>query len=276
MVDLHTHTDCSDGSLSPDELIEKAAASGITTLAITDHDTFEGYESVAGRAAIGLIRGIELNTRFANRSIHLLVYFRGAPASGFAAWLEAMKRGRRERNLRLVEKLRSLGVSIELGEVEALGKSLTGRPHFARVLVEKGYAADRDAAFRDYIGETGRAFVERDSPTIEEAIRLAHESGGVTSLAHPIRLSPRDPEREEKLIAGMKECGLDAIEAFHTDHDAEDIAFYRGVAQRMGLGITGGSDFHGSYKANARLGFAANGTVEIPSVVLEALRARSL
>jgi predicted metal-dependent phosphoesterase TrpH len=275
MVDLHTHTDESDGSLRPLELVEAAKQAGLEALAITDHDTFAGFEQAAGAGGLRLIRGIELNTKLEGRSVHLLAYFtNGEPKPEFTRWLGDMVDARRDRNRRLIEKLHTLGIEIELAEVEALGRTLTGRPHFARVLVEKGYAANRNEAFNKYVGETGDAFVERESPAFEEAVRLIAESGGISSLAHPIRLGKRDATAEERFLAGLRTTGLDAIEVYHSDHKLHDIDRYRGIAQRHGFSATGGSDFHGSYKPNVRLGYAANGLLRVPPAVLAALEAR--
>ena len=146
---------------------------------------------------------------------------------------------------------------------------MTGRPHFARRLVEKGYAKSREEAFSAYIGETGRAFVERDAPPLDEAIRLVGEAGGVASLAHPVRLGAAD---EARLLADARAAGLPAIEVYHWDHDARDTSHFLALAGRHGLAITGGSDFHGTYKPGPRLGYAASGTIPVPVSVLEALR----
>lgn len=276
MIDLHTHTDESDGSFTPAELLEAAKAAGIHTLAITDHDTFAGYEKAAALDKdLRLICGIELNTHHERRSVHLLAYFpHGEPGLEFQNWLSKMAASRRERNQHLIEKLRELNVDISLREVEALGRSLAGRPHFARILVEKGYAADREEAFARFIGETGSAFVERESPGLFDTIALIDRSGGIASLPHPIRLGKRDHVEEERFIASLRASGLDAIEVFHSDHTARDIERYHEIAVKYGYAETGGSDFHGTYKPNVKLGFAANGTIPIPDSVGTALAAQ--
>jgi hypothetical protein len=274
LVDLHTHTDASDGSMAPEQLVEAALAAGLQTLAITDHDTFGGYEraeAAARRAGLRLISGIELNTRHGGRAVHLLAYFAARrPGPAFRTWLDGLVAARRERNRRLIAKLQTMGVEITLAEVEALGRTMTGRPHFARRLVEKGYARNREAAFAEYLGETGRAFVERDAPSLEEAIRLVAEAGGLASLAHPVRLGTAI---EAGLLADARAAGLPAIEAYHSDQDARVTAHYLALAREHGLAVTGGSDFHGTYKPGWRLGYAANGTIPVPESVLDALPA---
>jgi 3',5'-nucleoside bisphosphate phosphatase len=278
MIDLHSHTDESDGSFRPEALVKAAVEGGLTTLSITDHDTFAGYEKAvpfAQEAGLNLIRGIELNTRYQGRNIHLLVYFpHREPAAAFRQRLVDITAARRERNRLLIEKLQTLGITISLEEVEALGRTLTGRPHFARLLVAKGYAANREEAFNKYLGESGQAFIERESPSLEEAIALAAESEGTASLAHPIRLGKRDHAEEERFIAGLRDIGLPSIEVFHSDHEADDIRRYLMIAEKYGFAYTGGSDFHGEHKPNVRLGHAANGTIPIPDSALAGLRAR--
>lgn len=272
MIDLHTHTDESDGTYSPSELIGAAQAAGITTLAITDHDTFEGYEKAVRLDLNGLrlIRGIELNTRQASKSVHLLAYFPEAePGPVFVAWLRRMIDARRDRNLRLIQRLRDLGVDIEIEEVEALGRSLTGRPHFARVLVSKGYVASREEAFERYIGESGSAFIERESPGLFETIDLVRRSGGLTSLPHPIRINGgRDESAEARLVGQASDAGLDSLEVFHSDHSDADRRRYQALAEKHRLGITGGSDFHGANKSNAKLGHWSSGLRPIPPEIV--------
>jgi predicted metal-dependent phosphoesterase TrpH len=277
-IDLHTHTDESDGTDAPSELVERAVKAGLDALAITDHDTFGGYEKAtpfAEAAGLRLICGIEITTKHFAQTIHLLGYFLVSPPSeGFQTWLGGLQAARRERNTELIARLRELGVDIHLEEVERQGRSLTGRPHFARVLVAKGYAANRDEAFDRYLGESGQAFVDRQAPDLSEAIEQLRDSGGLASLAHPIRLGKRDRNAEAGYIGELTSLGLMAIEAYHSDHSAADIERYLALAERHGLGVTGGSDFHGSNKPGARLGHVLSGTLLIPSSLVPALEAR--
>ncbi len=279
MIDLHTHTNASDGSYTPAELIDHAVALKLEALAITDHDTFAGYDQAirhAEKAGLDLVCAIELAARTTNtprRTVHLLGYFLHTPPStAFRAWLEEILTNRRERNLRLIAKLQSMGVEIELSEVEGIGRTLTGRPHFARVLVHKGYAATSEEAFRKYLGESGVAFVERQQPNANDAIQQILEGGGLPVLAHPGRLGIRDAEVEEHFISGLKDAGLKGIEVIHSDHQAPDVERYRGIAQKYGLAMSGGSDFHGDAKPKVALGTGVNGNVNVPKSILEKLR----
>jgi predicted metal-dependent phosphoesterase TrpH len=274
MIDLHTHTDKSDGTSTPLELLRAAAAAGIGTLGISDHDTFAGYDEaapLAREAGVELVCGIELSTRLPShsgsrgKSVHMLGYFlAGEPTPEFRAWLEINQRSRRERNRRLVARLNSLGIVITLGEVEALGRTLAGRPHFARILVEKGYVANRQEAFDRYLGEEGRAYVYRDEPGVEEGIRRIRDAGGLPSLAHPIRIGTK----AEAMLPDFVAAGLLAIEAYHSDHSPEHVRHYLALAQRYGLQVTGGTDFHGENKPGVALG-----SVELPRPLWEKLRA---
>lgn len=281
MIDLHTHTNESDGSCTPFELVDRAIAIGLEALAISDHDTFAGYDQAAGPArdyGLDLVCAVELSARMDGsgrraRPVHLLGYFLHQPPSReFRAWLDELISGRRERNRRLVIKLQSLGIPIELSEVERLGRTLTGRPHFARVLVQKGYAASTDEAFRAYLGESAPAYVEREAPDAATAIQRIAAGGGLPVLAHPIRLGIRDPASEEGVIRELRDRGLRGIEVFHSDQNDSDQRRYGEVARRLGLAITGGSDFHGDAKPRVELGSGINGSLDIPKRVLEELR----
>lgn len=280
MVDLHTHTNASDGSYSPAQLIEAARAAGLEALAITDHDTLAGYDEAQPRAAgagLELVCGIEISTKLARpgaraRTVHLLGYFLdGGPSPGFRQWIRTLQDFRRDRNVRLAARLQSVGVDIRLEEVEAVGRSMAGRPHFARLLVEKGYASTIQQAFDLYLDESARAFVFHDSPTLEESIRQVCDGRGLAALAHPVRLS-RDPRQEEALVQELAAGGLGGLEAIHSDHEPSDVARYRALADRWGLAVTGGSDFHGDAKPGVELGMGRNGNVAVPRQVLDRLR----
>ena len=281
MIDLHTHTDESDGTSAPDELVGAAVALGLEALGITDHDTFAGYDAaapLASEAGLDLVCGIELSTKrhraagARRRSIHVLGYFLdGPPPAEFRGWLERIRLARRDRNRRLADRLQSLGVDVTIEEVERLGRSQAGRPHFARAMVEKGYVSNIQEAFDRYLDESAQAYVERDEPELEAGIRKLREAGGLASLAHPIRLSRRNPAFFDKDLGEMCEMGLGGIEAYHSDHQQTDTAFFLSLARRYRLAVTGGTDFHGDNKPGLALG-TGYGNVAVPRQVLEALR----
>ncbi len=280
MIDLHSHTNESDGTFTPLALVELAVERGVEALAITDHDTFAGHDQALPEAksrGLDLVCGIELSTRVPgskSRTVHLLAYFlRQPPADEFRAWLSELLAGRRDRNQRLIASLREKGVDIDLAEVERLGRTLTGRPHFARVLIDKGYAANFDEAFRRYLGETAPTYVERYAPYVAAAIQRVLDAGGLPVIAHPIRLGIRDPKAEAIFIGELRDAGLRGIEVFHSDHRPADMQRYGEIARKYGLLVTGGSDFHGEVKPQISLGTGQSGNLNIPIRVLNDLRA---
>lgn len=281
-ADLHAHTNESDGSAAPAALVELAKQIGLSALAITDHDTVAGYEKAvpfAREADLDLLCGIELNTKmdasvtFEGVTAHLLAYFpAGPPAGEFREWLIDQQEARRTRNRKLVASLQNSGLDITLQEVEAHGRSLAGRPHFARILVDKGYANNPQDAFDRFIGEQAPSFVERQSISTEEAIRIVRESRGIPVLAHPIRLGLSRQAEKEKL-AHFKLAGLLGLEIYHSEHPPALQAHYRQLAAELQLLPTGGSDFHGTVKPEIQLGTGLNGNVRVPREFVDGLRA---
>ena len=280
MIDLHTHTNESDGTPTPGELVDRALSVGLEALAITDHDTLAGYDQAVEPARAGgldLVCAIELSAKLPGkaRSVHVLGYFvHQPPTSEFRNWVRELLASRRDRNIRLVEQIQKLGVPLQLEEVERVGRSLTGRPHFARVLVEKRYASDYEDAFRKYLDETAPSFVERHGPAVPLAAQRITSGGGVAVIAHPIRLGLRDPAAEESLVRELKDHGLGGIEVYHSDHTPRQVERYLGYAKKYDLAITGGSDFHGESKPDIALGTGRRGNVQVPRSVLDALRRR--
>ena len=277
MIDLHSHTTESDGTFTPAELVAEAKRVGLEALAVTDHDTLSGYDAArepARKAELDLVCGIELSTKFRGRSVHLLGYFPNQdPGQEFRAWLGGLQQSRYDRNVRMAQRLRSLGIDITLEEVQAKGRSLTGRPHFARVLVEKGYVSTMQQAFEEYLDESAKGYVERQEADFGESVQRIAASGGVASVAHPIRL-PKNGQapRLEEIVGEMRDLGLPAIEAYHSDHRPTDVAQYERLAAQYRLALTGGSDFHGANKPNIQLGTGANGNLRVPFEVLKKLR----
>jgi hypothetical protein len=263
------------------ELVDRALSIGLEALAISDHDTFAGYDQAVEPArayGLDLVCAIELSARSEadgarRRTVHLLGYFLHQPPSPeFRTWLGELQAARRERNVRLIAKLQSLGVEIELSEVERIGRTLTGRPHFARVLIQKSYATDWDEAFRKYLAESAPGFVEREAPDVASGIQRINQAGGLSVLAHPIRLGLRDPAKEAALIGRLRDTGLRGIEVYHSDHSDSDQARYREIARKFALAVTGGSDFHGDVKPGVALGTGVSGGLNIPKSVLDELR----
>jgi predicted metal-dependent phosphoesterase TrpH len=288
VIDLHTHTTESDGSLSPAELVDQACAIGLEALAISDHDTLAGYDGALERArgaGLELVRAIEIGTRHPEpgkprgRSVHVLGYFLArAPSPMLLKWVAGIQTVRRDRNILLAARLRELGLDVRLEEVEALGRGLTGRPHFARVLVRKGYVATVEDAFSLYLNESAKAYVPRVEPPTTEAIACLREEGALPVLAHPFRLAEGNPQREREMIAAFCGVGLEGIEVWHSDHSSADVDRFLALARWFDLAVTGGSDYHGEAKPGVRLGTGRNGNLAVPRAVLDQLwkRATSL
>jgi predicted metal-dependent phosphoesterase TrpH len=280
-IDLHSHTNASDGTLTPAELVALAQRNNLAALAITDHDTFEGYNiavPLAKASGLELVRGIELNSRLVlggsahARFVHVLVYFPlREPSPEFQTWLAEQRADRRARNEKLAQALRDRDVDITLQEVEARGRTLAGRPHFARILIEKGYATNSEDAFVKYLGEDAPSYVERDSNTTEEVIALARRGGGIPVVAHPVRIGLTRAAEHEALTR-LKQAGLVGLEVYHSDHQAGLQEYYRELADELDLLPTGGSDFHGAVKPDIELGSGRANNVRVPLDFLEGLK----
>lgn len=273
MIDLHSHTYESDGTCSPAELLAEAARVGVSVLGITDHDTLKGYDTAAPLArenGIDLVCGIELSTKLRGHSAHLLGYFLGNNGlAEFRTWLLDQQAARRDRNIRLVARLRELGFDITLEEAEARGRGMTGRPHFAQIMVEKGYVANLRDAFDDYLDESAKGYVYRHEPAFAEGVQRIRKAGGIASLAHPIRVKGD----VSAMMRELCDAGMNAIEAYHSDHAPKDTALYLDLAARYGLLVTGGSDFHGGVKPGVSLGTGCAGNLRIPPDLMDRLRA---
>jgi predicted metal-dependent phosphoesterase TrpH len=273
LIDLHSHTDESDGTYTPSQLVEAARAGGVQTLGITDHDTFAGYDEAipaAASAGVDLVCGIELSTKLHGHSVHLLGYFfKTAGLTSLRDWVLDMQASRRERNIRLAARLRELGLDVTIEEAEARGRGMTGRPHFAQILVEKGYVANLRMAFDEYLDESAKGYVHRREPQFAEAVERIRNAGGIASLAHPVRVAGDVPA----LLPELRGDGLNAIEAYHSDHGPREVELYLGLAEKHGLLVTGGSDFHGAVKPGVRLGTGCDGNLRVPREALERLRA---
>jgi len=272
LIDLHSHTNESDGTCSPEQLIEEAVRAGVDVLGISDHDTFVGYDkarAAARQAGVELVCGIELSTKLHGRSAHLLGYFLdGTTPEKFRRWVLDMQASRRDRNIRLAARLRELGFDITVEEAEARGRGMTGRPHFAQIMVEKGYVANLREAFDRYLDESAKGYVYRREPLFAEGVAHILEAGGIASLAHPIRVHGD----VAALMPELCRAGLNAIEAYHSDHGPAETGLYLGLAKRYGLLVTGGSDFHGAIKPGVKLGTGANGNLRLPAGLLDSLR----
>lgn len=245
-VDLHTHSTASDGQYSPPELVRLAKNRGIETLALTDHDTLDGLdEAVSAGAAAGVqvLRGIELSAR-EYRGLHILGYCISPEAPGLRELCAEMKQSRNERKHRIIAFLREKGVDISLAEVEELAGGVIGRPHFARVMVRRGYVKTTAEAFDRYLATDEYRRIERKKPDARTCVEAIHSAGGKVSLAHPYQTGLAG-DALDALVRELAGYGLDAIECWYPRHTPQQREFYLSLAQKYGLHVTGGSDFHG-------------------------------
>lgn len=281
-IDLHTHSTASDGTDSPADLVRKAAQAHLAVLALTDHDTLAGLdeaEEEAKQRNIVFVRGCEISTATPWGEAHFLgLWIPEEPekTARLEAALEKVRMGRKERNLRIAEKLRALGLDVSYEAAEALaGGAVVGRPHFAALLCSMGVVKDRREAFRQYLGKDGLAYEPRRLMSPGEAVSLLKSTGAVVSMAHP-RLLHAPVEELNHLVAGLKEQGLDALEAYHSEHDAGDVRLCVELAARYDLQLSGGSDYHGLAKPNISLGRGKGGLRIGLGVYDELMRYRAL
>lgn len=275
-VDLHTHSTASDGTDSPTTLVTAAKAAGLAAIALTDHDTVAGLEEAqaAGRKlGMDVVRGCEISCSTEHGHLHILGLWLPVDAKPLEERLSWLRQQRDARNVNILRKLQELGLSVSMDEVlaEAKGESV-GRPHIATVLLRKGYVGDKKEAFRKYLGNEGKAYVPRTVLTPEESVRLLSSLGATVSLAHPLlRKLPWD--WLEAMVAHLKDCGLDAIEAYHSEHSEAQTRACLELARRHGLAVSGGSDYHGANKPSIALG-RGYGSLRVSVQLFEDLRRR--
>lgn len=278
LVDLHTHTTASDGTDSPEQLMAKAAQAGLEAVAVTDHDTLSGLDEAAdaGREyGVELIRGCEISTGTELGELHILGLWLPQNPALLQEKLAFLRRKRAERNEGIVRKLQDLGLDITMEEVLAIatGESV-GRPHIAEVLLRKGYAKNSREVFKEYLGCHGKAYLPKEVLEPEESVRLLADLGATVSLAHPM-LWKGPPGWLDTQVSHLRDCGLNAIEAWHSEHSEADVRACLALAKRFDLGISGGSDYHGDNKPSICLG-KGYGKLRVGMDVLESLRQRRM
>ena len=260
-VELHCHSTASDGTLAPSQVAELAKKSGVTALALTDHDTVAGVgeaASAAGSLGLDFIAGIEISAEYPSPgTMHILGYGVDPENPQLKSLTAELIAGRDNRNPRIVAKLNELGVAVTMKEWEDEAKgSVLGRPHLAAILHRKGYVSSIKQAFDKYIGQGAPAYFDKERLTPRQAIERIRASGGVPVLAHPIQLRTENDAQLERVVKDLLDLGLAGLEVIHSDHDAALVERYTQLADRFGLIKTGGSDFHGSNKPNIELGLA--------------------
>ncbi len=255
-IDLHIHSTFSDGILRPAELVDLAESQGLSAIAITDHDTVDGTNEAIQRGlekGIEVIAGIEVSSWHGDTSMHILGYRFRHDDEKFNSRLQLLQHGRETRNVRIIENLNKLGIRVELEELLNYSEyGQTGRPHIARLLVDKGVAKTVDLAFKYYLGRGAAAYAERFRFSAREAIAMIREAGGIAILAHPSSLDP-SLRSTLSLLKELKEVGLAGVEVYYPSHSPKAVKALLKMAKDLGLLVTGGSDFHDSKRSGNKV-----------------------
>jgi hypothetical protein len=280
LIDLHLHTTASDGRLSPEQLVARAAAAGLTTIAVTDHDTVAAIAEVTSLAAargIRVVTGIEITAVDDGRDVHMLGYFFDPGSQTLLTVLEGQRALRISRVREMGSRLATLGLPVD---VEAIVQSAAarpgtsvGRPQIARAMVQAGHVASMQDAFDQWLANGRPAYQPRTGPSPAAIVDAIHDAGGIASFAHP------GVTKRDELIAPLVARGLDAIEVYHSDHGPEDERAYALLAQRLGTLVSGGSDFHGEDPLNppkpSRTRRSTLGVITLPAAEFAKLEARA-
>lgn len=275
MIDLHTHSTESDGTLTPQELMQLASDSGLSAIALTDHDTVGGLSKakpVAEKLGIELVPGIELSTDYNGTEVHMLGFYIDDTNPAFLKKLQEFIDSRNLRNEKMAFLLQKEGFSVTLEDLyQEYPDSVITRAHFARYLVEHNFVKDRDTVFRKYLGDNCRCYVPREKITPFEAIDLIHLGGGLAFFAHPV-LCHMNHDRLRFFVRDLKAAGLTGMEAVYSMNSPGDERNMKKLAQEFHLLISGGSDFHGENKPYIHLG-TGKGNLKIPDSILTDIKA---
>jgi len=264
-VDLHTHSNASDGSMSPAQVVQLADEANLAAVALCDHDTLDGLAE-AQRASqhypkLTFINGIEVSAVFPRGTLHILGLDIDSQAQSINVLARDLRGARDQRNPRIIEALQAMGVDITMEEVLAQlpdahtrSNPVVGRMHIAQALCLKGYARSIDDAFAKYLAKGRGAFVDKERMSPSDAIAAIRDANGIAVLAHPCHLLCDNYSQLERIVKNLRAVGLGGIEVYHSDHSPEQIRQYLNLARRLELAISGGSDFHGSGKPHVSIG----------------------
>jgi len=271
LVDLHIHTNLSDGTFSPEKAVEYSKAKGLAAIAITDHDTCKGITPAIMAAKdldIEIIPGIELSAEMDDRDLHILGYFIDWQNEEFSKKLEHIIRIRKERAKEILKRLKRVNVNISDEELFKLADfGCVGRLHIAKLLFKKGYVSSISGAFKEYIGDNSPCYVKKFKLSPKEAVDIIKGVGGIAVLAHPKTINAKDRPLED-IIALLVKDGIQGIEVYHSDHTKNDEKKFADIAERHDLVMTGGSDCHGFGKKQILIG-----KIKIPYELVKKLRA---
>jgi predicted metal-dependent phosphoesterase TrpH len=272
-IDLHTHSTASDGTLTPTELMAAAKEAGLSAIALTDHDTFDGLAEAraeAERQGIELVPGCELSLDFNGLPTHLLALFVDERPGRVSAELGRVLEARARRNELMLEKLRAVGVNLRMEDMARYAGGVVGRPHMARAMLAAGVVRSFEEAFSRFLGAGGLAYVPKAKLTPQKAIAAIHADGGLAVLAHPYLLSQQRAQIAP-LLAELAGMGLDGVEVYYTEHSDQYTELVAELAKGLNLLASGGSDFHGAVKPGVRLG-RGHGGLFVRGELLDAMK----
>jgi len=254
-LDLHIHSTASDGSLTPEQVASRATALNLAVFSITDHDTVQAYDEInEANIGIPLIPGVELSAEFSGGTLHILGYGIDPFEKNLRATLDELQRFRLDRNRKMISNMARLGFDISFEEVlEEAGADMIGRPHFAALMLKKGYVATRQEAFDKYLKKGAPLYLDKKRLEPTEAVELIQNAGGIAVMAHPYQTKLQGDDLRN-LVRQLADYGLEGIEAFYSQHSGEQTKEYLNLANEFGLVATAGSDFHGDPKPEIPMG----------------------
>lgn len=274
LIDLHVHSNASDGSLTPTEVADEAMRMGLSAIALTDHDTIDGIPEILEYTKdkpLEVVPGIELSCYYNNREVHILGFYMDYANPSLNEELSELKMAREGRNLKMVELMQADGLPVTMEKLlHGNPDSVITRAHFARVLVEEGVCKDKEAAFKKYIGIGCKYYLPKPQVTCETAMKILTTYSKGAFLAHPLLYHLGYAQIEELLIY-LKSLGLKGVEAYHSSNNAYESDKLRSMAMKLGLGISGGSDFHGAVKPNIQMG-KGRGGMKISMHILDEIK----
>lgn len=274
-IDLHVHSSASDGSFTPEEVVELAKKAGLTSFALTDHDTVDGVERALNHAQkirdIEVIPGTELSCYYNNREIHIVGLFINHRDEVFLKELQKLEHDRETRNEKMVQNFVNAGIPLTIEELKhGNPNSVITRAHFARVLIEKGICKDKNEVFDKYLGIGCPFYLPKPKVTPEHVINLINQAGGIAILAHPYSYKFTKTEVEE-MLDSLISIGLSGMECYYSTYDDGQMQELRNIALAKKLLVSGGSDFHGTVKPDISIGTGQN-NLHIPEKLLTAIR----
>jgi len=280
-VDLHTHSTASDGSLAPAKLIAAAERRRLAAIALTDHDTFDGLAEAQHAAErfpnLTFVPGVEVSARPPSGTLHILGLGIDPASRPVQELAEFLRHSRDERNPRIVARLQALGLAIDMDDVLAAAeragsaRKIISRAHIGQALLDKKLVRNRQEGFDRYLKRGAAAYVDRRRHTPRQTLRAIRDAGGIAALAHPVQLACDNLAQLERILRQLMDCGLEAIEVYHSDHTPLQTGRYIRLAKKLGLAVTGGSDFHGGIKAHAKLGHPRVPLAALDSALAERL-----